>query len=702
MKMLVALIFGIGMFIWFSRKISREWPGTSWMIRYAVAFFAMALFQLGAMKQSSFTDIGNEILLLIGGGKLPSNLLTTQNGGNGLLDSDEDGMPDIWEISVFLDPFDASDAESRRYDSSMDALAKYEIRADHRVVDTAGDGVGDWYKREYSLFPVSADIGELIATNGITFHDSYIRGLNPLVKTQNPQNLPLTDAELVALGYDPFDYIPNATNRFAGDITIIRLGMTGAGVPYSQIRVGHVIHTGREARNYAIRSGFGYTVEIERLPGMTGGAGLPVLVTLDPVDGIIAELPDFTGHFTVPESSGSILLPMSAPQGGVMPLSTTSGPPQNIEAWHVDLSAENDHCIHGSLKVTASVSSSVWPVVKAGNLSWSWVANKNYGVLPSPSTSRAITITIDEDAHDNWHDYKVVQAKGAGARQTLRCDFEIALNDPLVARIRGTAWSEINLGCCLAHDGEQDDGEPNLEYTNCVCGQADHCYWCENCCFPLPPGGGTLVTNSITGTGFSVCGLRLNNNWNLSDMSGSTPIEDRYASKLLMQWGVIPIDPDYHRDRLFDLPQSDCCVCRKHGDNWAGQLTFKADKVALWDLFFSPISVGSAYMSGNAPKVAYFEGVQPGGWNGSQYIAKRTERLGEPNSIFIYTNFYVIARHQLWPDFLRNGDVLSDANRLQSQKQTPAQTVEILEGSTEAAGLGTWADNHHGGRAWQH
>jgi len=51
---------------------------------------------------------------------------------------------------------------------------------------------------------------------------------------------------------------------------------------------------------YILRSGAAYDVTVERLPGMTGGAGLPMRVDIEPVRGIVAELPGFMGNFIVP------------------------------------------------------------------------------------------------------------------------------------------------------------------------------------------------------------------------------------------------------------------------------------------------------------------------------------------------------------------------------------------------------------------
>ena len=157
-----------------------------------------------------------------GGGKrvvLPQVL----RSGGGALDTDGDGIPDWFEERVFMDKFNPADALSRRYDGSMTALEKYEASADWRVVDTAGDGIADAWKLQYLINPL-LDIGEIIATNGVTFFDSYVRGLNPLVLTQNPANVGLTDGEILRLGFSPFEVVPiGATNVLTGDRKSTRL-----------------------------------------------------------------------------------------------------------------------------------------------------------------------------------------------------------------------------------------------------------------------------------------------------------------------------------------------------------------------------------------------------------------------------------------------------------------------------------------------
>ncbi len=637
--------------------------------KIAFVSLVVAIAAFGSMKPDTIEHVVNFIGGLYGSGSTSSLAVnegeeTTGSGEVDENDWDGDGIPNEFEDRVFMDKSNPADAGSRRYDTGMTALAKYQASADWRVVDTAGDGIGDAWKLRYGLVPVSADIGMLTATNGLTFWECYIRGANPLAKATNPANLPLTDAQVVELGYSPLEAMPHsATNRVAGDVTVISLSMSGPGAGYAQVRIGPVVHAGRGTRQYVLRSGQAFDVVVERLLGLTGGAGLAVEVAINPVEGIVAELPGFTGQFVVPEEAGGFM-PMSANGGG-----------QRIETWRVELSAERGGCIHKNCGVTATVKSTLTDVVvkNSGELSWSWEARKNYGVLPGRSSKRNITVGMNENAYENWKAYKLTLPPGeirAGARQTLRCLFEIKAQVD-EARINGKAFAEIGMGCCLAFEDQPEEiSEPCNPHVNCVCGPHCHCGGCPDCnawsgCPPCQSTGGTIVTNTTTGAGIPVTGLRLNNNWDLGRMNGTAPREDRDASKFMLPGQTSP-DPDLLPLKLMDVPESDCCVCVEHGPDWQGKIITVTDGLNLFDGYLQKISNGQNYYTQNPPPTSFhLEGAEPGGWDGSKYVAWSQGRLG--GEMKPSTNRYVVGRDLWWGHHFFDQPVLSDANRLLNQ-----------------------------------
>ncbi len=665
----------------------------------------VAIATFGSMKPDTIGQVMDFVGGLFGSGSVSS--VAVEEGGEAEVDPEDwdgDGIPNEFEDRVFMDKTNALDAVSHRYDLGMTALEKYEVSADWRVVDTAGDGISDAWKLRYGLVPVSQDIGTLTATNGMTFWECFLRGANPLVKTTNPANLPLTDLQVVELGYSPLEAMPHsATNRVAGDVTIVALSMSGPGAGYAQVRIGPVVHAGRGTRQYVLRSGQVFNVVVERLPGLTGGAGLAVAVSVNPVEGIVAELPGFTGQFEVPAAAGGFM-PMSAGVGG-------GG--QRIETWRVALGAERGGCIHGTCGVTATVTSVLTDAVvrSAGELSWSWVAGTPYGVLPGKSSRRDITVGLDETARENWEAYKATLAAGsirARARQPLKCEFEILYADAFIPRISGRASAELGMGCCLAYKDQPGDNTPHVctpDCEHCKCDNVEcKCTGCGSCdkwagCPSCQTYGGTITTNTTTGAGIPVTGLRLNNNWDLGGMNGTAPREDRDASKFMLPGQTSP-DPDLLPLGLMSAPEADCCVCVEHGPDWQGKILTIAEGLNLLDGYLQKISNGQNYYTQNPPPALFhLEGAEPGGWDGSKYVVWSQGRLG--GEMTPVTNRYVVGRDLWWGHFLLDQPVLSDANRLQCPQGRAIQLITSTSATTNtvSVGMGIWAGSHPKGYA---
>ncbi len=211
-----------------------------------------------------------------------------------------------------------------------------------------------------------------------------------------------------------------------------------------------------------------------------------------------------------------------------------------------------------------------------------------------------------------------------------------------------------------------------------------------------------MVTNSTTGAGIFVRGLRLNNNWDLGGTSGGVLREDRNVSSRFMLPGQPCPDPDLLPLSLMSVPQADCCVCIEHGPDWQGKIITATSGLNLLDGYLQKIDPPqSYYRQSPPPDYFYLEGAQPGGWDGSKYIVWSQGRLG--GEIKPETNHYVVARTQLWSDFLQNGNVLDNANRLQWLKDRPVYIHAAPPGTNASPaliGMGIWAGSYRGGRAW--
>lgn len=73
------------------------------------------------------------------------------------LDSDDDGMPDWWEILHGLDPFDPSDAHEDLDGDGLTNLEEYLLGTDPNNSDTDGDGVPDGEEVALGLDPLHPD-----------------------------------------------------------------------------------------------------------------------------------------------------------------------------------------------------------------------------------------------------------------------------------------------------------------------------------------------------------------------------------------------------------------------------------------------------------------------------------------------------------------------------------------------------------------
>ena len=146
-------------------------------------------------------------------------------------DSDNDGMPDWWEILYDLNPFDASDADEDKdedgYDKNGDGLVsederftnlmEYELdfilgnSTDPTDSDTDGDGMPDGWEIFYNLNPVShLDAHDDLDNDGYDWNrDSYISSdeeftnLEEYIAGTSPWN-PDTDDDMMTDGWEVY------------------------------------------------------------------------------------------------------------------------------------------------------------------------------------------------------------------------------------------------------------------------------------------------------------------------------------------------------------------------------------------------------------------------------------------------------------------------------------------------------------------
>lgn len=109
-------------------------------------------------------------------------------------DSDGDGMPDVWEIQVSLNPNDPTDANLDPDQDGLTNLHEYVLHTNPMRADTDGNGINDgqedfdhdgmpnWFEMKYSLRPFDAtDISEDPDNDGYSNLQEFKQNTNPRV-----------------------------------------------------------------------------------------------------------------------------------------------------------------------------------------------------------------------------------------------------------------------------------------------------------------------------------------------------------------------------------------------------------------------------------------------------------------------------------------------------------------------------------------
>ncbi|MGA3284475.1 MAG: hypothetical protein ABSD57_08460 [Verrucomicrobiota bacterium] len=98
------------------------------------------------------------------------------------LDSDGDGMPDVWELTRHLDPLNPADAALDDDGDGLSNLEEYRAGTDPHNPDTDGDGMPDGWEVTQYLDPLDpADAALDFDGDGLTNLEEYRAGTNPFL-----------------------------------------------------------------------------------------------------------------------------------------------------------------------------------------------------------------------------------------------------------------------------------------------------------------------------------------------------------------------------------------------------------------------------------------------------------------------------------------------------------------------------------------
>lgn len=129
-----------------------------------------------------------------------------------VLDEDNDGLYDNWEVIHGLNPADPEDSNTDQDDDLLSALDEFWSATDPANADTDGDGIPDGYEFAYSLDPREpADASSDLDGDGYSILEEYLASTDPNDPGDSPVQEPQYTAGFVGqyfngTGFDEFLY----------------------------------------------------------------------------------------------------------------------------------------------------------------------------------------------------------------------------------------------------------------------------------------------------------------------------------------------------------------------------------------------------------------------------------------------------------------------------------------------------------------
>jgi len=118
----------------------------------------------------------------------------------GAIDTDNDGMPDFWEMRYSLD-WETDDANGDADNDGLTNSDEYVLRTDPQAEDSDGDTMPDGWESDYGLNPLVDDAEEDPDSDGLTNGDEYSLGTDPHSEDTDGDLMP--DGWEVDAGLDP-------------------------------------------------------------------------------------------------------------------------------------------------------------------------------------------------------------------------------------------------------------------------------------------------------------------------------------------------------------------------------------------------------------------------------------------------------------------------------------------------------------------